>query len=249
MTEEQDHSQAPADSSATPTGFGKTLAAVFGNFGRYFKPMLPVSLAVGVIVELGQYMTLQDAMRIEQGQEPQGGLFLGMLLILVATSYFNIVGYRRADSIQRTGGTGNEFTEAWSRFLPMLAFMILYAVAVAIGGLLLLIPGLILAILFVVGDVQVALGKAGPLEAFRQSASLVWGNWWYSFGLVLVVGLVVAIPVSIIEMIIEPMRLAEGGEVFFAALISVVVMLVVFPIFISLFYTLLRSLKARKAIS
>ena len=109
-------------------------------------------------------------------------------------------------------------------------------------------PGIILFVLFILGDVQIALGRASAISAFQESARLVWGNWWFTFGVLLVVLAVAGVPYAIIEINLQPLRYEAGmGEAVLAAAITVLMYTVIYPLTISLFYTLLRSLESRQS--
>lgn len=77
--------------------------------------------------------------------------------------------------------------------LPLMGVSVLYAIGVAIGFLLLIIPGLILLVIWSVVAPVTVLERPGVFAAFGRSRQLVAGNGWAVFGVIVLVGLAVII--------------------------------------------------------
>lgn len=77
--------------------------------------------------------------------------------------------------------------------LPLMAVSILYAIGVAIGFVLLIIPGVILLVIWAVVAPVTVLERPGVLAAFGRSRELVRGNGWPVFSVIVIVGLAVII--------------------------------------------------------
>ena len=75
-------------------------------------------------------------------------------------------------------------------FAPMFLAVLLAAVGVALGLLMLIVPGVFLAILLYFVPEAVVLEGASDTKALRASAALVRGFWWRTFAVVLVVNLI-----------------------------------------------------------
>ncbi len=240
--------QEHANGDQQAMSFGDTLSAIFNSFSLLFKPLLGAAIGFGLIVGISELIMRDDMIRVEQGLAPSGALWAGIVLMMLGSIYFWVVGYQRAHNLHETGQQADEFSTAWRCFFPVLAFLVLYGIAAALGMILLIIPGIFLSVLFILGDVQIALGRAGVISAFKESARLVWGNWWFTFGILLIIGVIVGIPYAIIDVGLDSLRYEGGmGEAIFAAGISVLLFTVVYPLSVSLFYTLLRSLESRQA--
>jgi hypothetical protein len=85
---------------------------------------------------------------------------------------------------------GDSFEFAGARLLSLLWMSILVAVLVAIGFILLVIPGIYLAVCFAVAvPVLMSEGETG-FAALRRSRQLVSGRWWATFGRLIVAGFV-----------------------------------------------------------
>ncbi len=119
------------------------------------------------------------------------------------------------------------YQEAWSIILPVIGtYLLFYLVAILIvGGMLGLAfvfgtfahskgGGVVFGLLFLVSGAIVAyLGilwsLIGPImiverrfamKAFSRSSQLVTGAWWRTFGILLVAGLIVRVPLSVLQM-------------------------------------------------
>jgi len=78
-------------------------------------------------------------------------------------------------------------------FWPLLTVSILTGIAVGIGLILLVIPGLILIVIWSVVAPVVVLERPGVFEAFGRSRDLVRGNGWNVFAVILLVFVAVAV--------------------------------------------------------
>jgi hypothetical protein len=136
---------------------------------------------------------------------------------------------------KRDFAAGDLFSAAAPFILPLIAFGILFGIAVAIGFLLLLIPGLILLTVWSVGAPAIVVEGVGPIEAFGRSWRLVRGNAWPVFGVLLLVLLIVVAIGVVLAIIANPIG---DGEVstWIAAIISATLTAPIFAIAVSVLY-------------
>jgi hypothetical protein len=111
-----------------------------------------------------------------------GVLYQGMVVELVQ----DIQDGRRDHSI------GNLIRSVDQVFWPLAAVSILFGFALAIGFILLIIPGLILMVIWSVVAPVTVLERPGVFAAFTRSQQLVYGNGWNVFAVILLVVLAVA---------------------------------------------------------
>jgi hypothetical protein len=78
-------------------------------------------------------------------------------------------------------------------FWPLLAVSILFGIAVGIGFVLLIVPGLILLVIWAVVAPVTVLERPGVFAAFGRSRDLVRGNGWNVFAVTLLVFLAVIV--------------------------------------------------------
>jgi uncharacterized membrane protein len=129
-------------------------------------------------------------------------LALGTLLSMGATAFY-LAAHDNPDTA--------DLSLLWHPrpFWKYLGASILLALAVAIGFVLLIVPGIILGLMFMFTTFVVIERELGPIDAMSESHRLTRGHKWRLFGFVLllllinvlgvlalVVGLLVSIPVS-----------------------------------------------------
>jgi hypothetical protein len=80
-----------------------------------------------------------------------------------------------------------------SKYLIIFSCMLLLYVAVSVGILLFIIPGIFLGILFLFSLLFILFNDAGWLSAIKKSCQLVWGNWWRTFAVFIVPAVIIAV--------------------------------------------------------
>src|SRR5262245_30316282 len=78
---------------------------------------------------------------------------------------------------------GDGVGRAFSRFFSLVGISILVGLGVGIGFLLLVIPGIILALRWAVAVPACVVENKGPLQSMSRSAELTKGHRWKIFGL------------------------------------------------------------------
>ncbi|NEX91594.1 hypothetical protein [Caulobacter sp. 17J65-9] len=74
-------------------------------------------------------------------------------------------------------------TEGFARLLPLLGLSLILALALILGGLLMVVPGLVLAVLWVAAAPALVIERRGVFASFQRSVRLTRGNRWPVFGL------------------------------------------------------------------
>lgn len=182
--------------------------------------------------------------------------WLMYLLSLVLTMWVLGGLYLKVHSI----GTGAEQTAgaalqaALGRALPLVLLTILFAIAVGVGTVLLVVPGIILMIsLMLAWNLALFEGK-GPIASLTGSHHLVWGNWWRTAA-ILTVGfiilLVIYFAVGVIVGVIAPLVGMNAQDPFLFGLVSgfaigAVINLLVTPFYVALLMSIYWDLKLRK---
>src|SRR5947209_14598151 len=73
-------------------------------------------------------------------------------------------------------------TVAVSTFAYLVVAMIIYYIAVGIGFVLIILPGIYLLVRFLFVPQAIVVERAEIFQAFSRSSELVQGNWWRIFG-------------------------------------------------------------------
>jgi hypothetical protein len=182
-----------------PLSFGEILDGAFSIFRRHFStlfvvtllPLLPSALIwIGVLAlqtgnpETDSIIYLMAALGNYPFSIAGYVLVRGAVTRVVANAY---LGYAvsREDALRH----------AWRCFFPLVLTMILYGIAVTVGTLFFVVPGVIAAIgLFAYVQVSVVEGSWGP-EALQRSWALARGAWGRIMGMMLVLMIIVYLPV------------------------------------------------------
>jgi hypothetical protein len=237
-----------------PDAFGDTLATIFGGYWKLFGALLIVGIGSGLLVAVTDVLQLEGLARMEEGRAPGTTFVLANVVLLVGAAYFWTVSLLRADNRYRYGRVGGEFTQAFSFLLPVTLYLLLYILAMTIGMILLFVPGIFLAILLLPGVTLIILRDAGVLDALRRSASLVWGSWWFTLGVLLVlmltavaVFLLLVVPLAMIDvMTAGSLQSLDADDRTLAVAFSVGAVVLMYPLTTSASYTLLHALETRK---
>ena len=124
---------------------------------------------------------------------------------------------------------GDAIGRAFSRFLSLLGISILVGLGVAIGFMLLIVPGIILALRWAVAVPACVVENKGPLESMRRSAELTKGHRWKIFGvwvLIAIVAIIILIMVGVFAGL--GAVVAQGlGRVLIAGVISLILTAIV----------------------
>lgn len=76
--------------------------------------------------------------------------------------------------------TWHALKHALQKLLPLILLILLYALIVLSGTMLLIVPGLILAISLMFSFILLIIDNQNILQSLMTSHRLVWGNWWYT---------------------------------------------------------------------
>jgi hypothetical protein len=89
---------------------------------------------------------------------------------------------------------GAVFVAGFEAFTPLFTAVLLAALGIALGLLLLVVPGVYLAVRWYFVPQAVVVEGARRQAALARSSSLVDGFWWRTFGLIVLANVAVAIP-------------------------------------------------------
>jgi hypothetical protein len=127
---------------------------------------------------------------------------------------------------------------AFSRLGGLVGLAILIAIVVGVGFLLLFIPGLIFAVFLSMAIPAFIVERKGVTESMSRSWSLVSGEWWHTFGVMIVTLIIVGVVSGIVT--------AIGGSNFFLYWIfSTIAQLITAPFFALVVVVLYVDLRSR----
>lgn len=241
---------------AEPTvSVGAVLDSGFRLFREHWRALLPVSIVASIVGQLGQLMQLAVA-PTEGAQQPEVGA--GLWLVLLAFFVISILTYGmlivavhdRAEG--RPGSIGTTLVAAARRLPALLGTTLCVTLAVAIGLLLLVVPGIYLMVAASQAYFLLLLEGAGPIEAISGSRQLVQGRWWRTVLLLSVAGIIYGLAVTIPGLVVGVVAGLTGsltgaldGATVTMLLIAALVTAPILPIGATLWYAIYRDLRTR----
>jgi hypothetical protein len=183
---------------------GAVIRRVWSIYVEEAPVLMPVAAVVFVFTGILSYLLLQAG--------SAGLFFLGTLIGLIATTLFTGMVVELVADIQdgRRDATPSQLLRAVT---PVLGTLIAVALAVAVLtliGFLLIVPGLVALTVWAVAAPVVVLERPEGLKAMRRSRELVAGNGWPVFGVILVLGVLVAVVAAAIEYAAESAGTGAG---------------------------------------
>lgn len=121
---------------------------------------------------------------------------LGLAVSVVAATLYQgmVVGLvRDVQDGRRDSSVQDLIDAAWPVVLPLVGVGILAGIAIGIGFLLFVIPGLILLTIWAVIAPVIVVERSGVMNSFGRSRDLVRNNGWQVFGVIFVVFIITAI--------------------------------------------------------
>ena len=156
--------------------------------------VVPVDLVVeGIGLEMltGRY---DSTPTIAETAVPTVVRFLVVVPIITAICIYALLSIEAGER----PSAGRTLVSGFEQFTPLFFAVLIAAIGIAAGFVLLVIPGIYLAVkLFFVPQTVVVEGARGT-ESLRRSSDMVRGFWWRTFGLVVMINLAAALPALVI---------------------------------------------------
>jgi hypothetical protein len=173
---------------------GDLLTVSFGLFTKNFTPLFTLA-----IIAVAPYVLLIDGVwgrSLAEGPDAdlQPGVaavyaLTGALVVQPLVTVF-VVRYTEALRAGRQPDVGEALRDGLPFVIPAAAAILLATLGVAAGFLLLIIPGIWLGVRWIFAAQAVVLAGERGAGALRRSAGIVDGQWWATFGRLLVLNLV-----------------------------------------------------------
>ncbi len=170
---------------------GGTLSQIFSTYGAQAGVLLPVAFALYLIVAIVNGIIVGSLILFP----------LGLAVTVVAATLYQGVVVGLVKDVQdgrRDSTVGDLIDATWPVVLPLIGVGILAGIAIGIGFLFLVIPGLILLTIWAVIAPVIVVEHSGVIDSFGRSRELVRGNGWQVFGVIFVVFLISAVVAGIL---------------------------------------------------
>lgn len=165
---------------------GGTLSQIFSTYGAQAGVLLPVAFGLFLLVAVVNAILAGSLLLFPLGLAVSvvaGTLYQGMVVGLV----------RDVQDGRRDSSVGDLIDATWPVVLPLIGIGILAGIAIGIGFLLFLVPGLILLTIWAVIAPVIVVEHSGVMDAFGRSRELVRDNGWQVFGVILAVFVITAV--------------------------------------------------------
>ena len=192
--------------SSQPQSIGKNLDQGIKLYVRGLGKVLPLSFIMaimGVVPDLMQANPESLA-----GSDPAGlaTFFIGYFLVFIVVALSIYGGILHYYAELATGGTpsiASSLKRGFSKIIPLLLATIVYMIAVVLGTIALVIPGIILMLSLYFYGAAIVIDNKGFFESIKFSHGLVWGNWWRTL-------MVLTVPILIIMALYSILMIALG---------------------------------------
>jgi hypothetical protein len=195
--------------------FGRVVGQTFSLSGRNFVLFFLLAL---LFVGLPQFGLLYAQSNMMQTQGLGGLWQVGLIgVVVMMVSAFVLQGALTRAAVDDLSGSGVKFGAAlgdgFRYFFPLLIVGILVTLGIYIGLILLIIPGVILALRWAITAPVVVIERDGPTRSMGRSAELTEGHRWAIFGLFLLFLIAAWIMQIVVGAVFGALGVAGGSPV------------------------------------
>lgn len=242
--------------ATAPRGIGQVIDSVFKLFRASFTSLLVFAL-FGALLGVVPFAYMLWVGALDNPAVAAGiGLSPGYWITVLCTIPLTLTVYgaalARGESIAQGQkiSVGAAFGQSLNHLVAMVVAGILFAIAIAVGLVLLIIPGIILMVSLYMFLPAIVLDDKGAVESLKYSHSLVWGNWWRTTAVVTIALIIIYVLFLLIGVIAGLLFVMVGIDLVVAFLAQAVATLlggfVITPFIIALYLEIYRDLKMRK---
>ena len=196
---------------------GGVISEAFDLYGKHAAALLGTAVIVFVVAGVLQGILTDDHGIVLR-------VIASIIGLIASTLYTGFVVTLVADvrDGRQDFSVGQMISSASEAIPRLIGNAILFGIAVGIGFILLIVPGLYLLTIWAVVAPAIVIERRGVLEAFGRSHELVRGNGWTVFGAIVVAFLILVV-VGIIFAIIGAAIGDLAGRIIFTVLANILV--------------------------
>ena len=199
-----------------PMEFGDILDGAFKLYRAQFVRMFSAAL-IAYLPNLAFELWAARAFDVtEAGASAAVGVLRLPILLLTFVLVYATLTYQADRALAGSPvGAGEAFRGAAGRLLPLAAAYALVGLAVGLGLILLIVPGIILAMMFFAVAPAVVVEHQGPMAALSRSRQLSRGALGHIAGVLIVAGIIAMLPtfaVSTAGAVMVGLSAASGGD-------------------------------------
>ncbi len=194
---------------------GGTLSQIFSTYGAQAGVLLPVAFGLYLVVAVVNGIIVGSLLLFP----------LGLAVTVVAATLYQglVVGLvKDVQDGRRDSSVGDLIDATWPVVLPLIGVGILAGIAIGVGFLLFVVPGLILLTIWAVIAPVIVVERSGVMDSFGRSRELVRGNGWQVFGVIFVVFLITGVVAAILGAIGTGISDSVGMRILFNLIASTI---------------------------
>lgn len=197
-----------------PRSIGGTLDDGFRLFKASFMQVFILAFIAAVVSSIPSVMLNSGANPADPFAQFTVGVGVAFVLAMLVSAviYGAIIAMIDAVANNQPLSMSQAFAVGLQHFFPLAVCGLLYMIAVVLGSIALIIPGIILSLTLLFGVYAVVTDNLGPVAALKHSHNLVWGNWWRTAAVV-GVGTFILIVGMILVGALGGFAVAMGGTV------------------------------------
>jgi hypothetical protein len=251
-----------------PSSVGRVLDSGFRLFAASLKPVLLLLVITAIINVIMQYAMFQAMMPVQQfaTEEEIAQHMAAVMPQILGTSVIiwlvSIILYNAI--LSRVGAVANgdssdlydSLVTGIRKAIPVFVAAFLYALAISIGFVLLIIPGLILMVTMLFFQVLIVVDDEGIIASLKRSHNLVWGNYWRTTAVILIPFFIIYALIMVVAIIAGSLGALSAPEVMQGQIqmtfgvidiIIAVVSVLLVPLLDAVFIAQVNDLKLRKS--
>lgn len=251
-----------------PSSIGRVLDSGFKLFAASLKSVLALTIFAAMVNIIMQYSMMQAIMPVtqlateEEMAQYMSAMWPQIAVFSIVAWFVSIIVYNAI--LSRIGhiskGNNDDLYDSvvtgLKKSLPVFIGAILYTLAISIGFVLLVIPGLILMITLLLFQVMIVVEDEGIIASLKSSHKLVWGNYWRTSAVIMIPFFVIYALFMVVAIVagfmgaMDNMDMAEGQmDISFGVFDIVMAVISVFmiPLMDSIFVAQANDLKLRKS--
>ena len=201
---------------ARPQSIGEVLDAAFQILAASLVRTLPYGILLIIAGQLGSIYNLATGRPVGRAAPTDVQAIVVYILsaIAVLVLWAALLLRQRATAQGERNSMRVELTYALQRLQAMAGLSLLMLLAIVVGALCLVLPGVYLCIALSMAQPLVVFERKGPIDAMKLSVQLVRGSWWRTL-VIFLVAIAIVFVIYILAIVVAAiiLRFARGADV------------------------------------
>ncbi len=241
-----------------PLSIGGVLDNGIALFKASMAKTFPLALVGGLLSTLPELVTRLTGLGSLQGALVGGNIALPLGVVAVTSlltmaAYLGVLSIQDAISNNRSMAIDEAVLAGLTRLPAMLGASILYGIAVVFGMILLVVPGIIISVYWILYTIAVIGDRKGPVQSLGYSYQLIKGYWWRTATILGVLGIIAMVLYTALIMFVAGgviggvMESEESmGLLIFTFVVTPLIAAVLTPFFYAILLVTYNDLKLRR---